>query len=253
MSGNQTTRPSENPNGPTMGLSPERLAGHDSAAAGGDVTRGLGGLTPRRLAGREQDAPGGMVETQIDGAQVLVGVYASEQDARRAAGELESLGYGHENVRVLDKSIAETRALTDRLTPQHSQIAAEPEAERMEGEVEVGQVSKINLGTGVGLLSGAAAGAMLGLAALQMPGLSGLLAGNAAAAMAAGAVIFAGLGAWGGSLAGYGIPDEEALDYTAELHEGAWLVAVRTNRIDQALAVLRDFGARNLSEDSLVH
>lgn len=229
MSGNQTTGPNENPNAPTMGVSPERLAG------------------------REQGALSGMVETQIDGAQVLVGVYASEQEARRAAGELESLGYGQENVRVLDESVVGTRAVADRLTPPHSQLAAEPEAERMEGEVEVGQVSKINLGTGVGLLAGAAAGAMLGLAALQMPGLSGLLAGNAAAAMAAGAVVFAGLGAWGGSLAGYGIPDEEAPDYTSELREGAWLVAVRTNRIDQALAVLRDFGARNLAEDSLVH
>lgn len=253
MSGERTTDSSGKQVGQTMGLSPERLAGQDSAAAGGDATRGLAGLKPQRLAGQEHDTLGGMVETRVDGSQVLVGVYASEQEARRAAGELESLGYGEENVRILAKSIEEARAITDQVSAQQSEAGAEPEAERMQGEVGVEQVSKINTGTVVGLLAGAAAGAVLGLAALEMPGLSGLLAGNQVVAMAAGAMVFAGVGAWGGSLAGYGVGDEETVDYADDLHGGAWLVAVRTNRIDQALAVLRDFGARNLEEDAIAH
>lgn len=253
MSGNQTTDPARNPNGPGMGLSPERLAGLDSAAAGGDPTSGIAGLDPGRLAGDKRDRIGAMVETQIDGAQVLVGVYASEQEARRAAGELEALGYDREEIRIRAKDLDEAKRLTEQATEQNSTAGAEPEAERMSGEVEVGKVSKINLGTGIGLVAGAAAGAVLGLAALQMPGLSGLLGGNGVAAMAAGAVIVAGVGGWAGSLAGYGLGDEEAEDYTDELRDGAWLVAVRTNRIDQALAVLRDTGARNLQEYAGAH
>ncbi len=253
MSGNQSTDPAQNPNGPSMGLSPERLAGQDSAAAGGDLTRGIAGLDPRRLSGDKRDTLGGMVEIQIDGAQVLVGVYASEQEARRAAGELEAFGFDREEIRIRAKDLDEAKRITDQATQQNSELGAEPEAERMAGEVEVGQVSKINLGTGVGLLAGAAAGAVLGLAALQMPGLSGLLGGNALAAMAAGGVILAGAGAWAGSLAGYGLGNEESGDYTDELQNGAWLVAVRTHRIDQALDVLRDTGARNLQEYAGAH
>lgn len=248
MSGNQTTDAGRHLNAPQMGLSPEKLAGQDSAAAGGDRSRGLAGLDPRQLGGWRDTTVGKLVETEIDGTEVLVGVYGSEREAQRAVDELESIGFDRESIRLLSKSIEETKQLTDQLAEQHSTVAAEPEAERMEGQVGVGQVSKINLGTGVGLLTGAAAGAVLGLAAMVMPGLGGLIGDNAVTAMIAGALVLAGVGAWAGSLAGYGFPDEEALDYTDELRNGAWLVAVRTNQIDQAFAVLRDAGARNLEE-----
>ena len=51
---------------------------------------------------------------------------------------------------------------------------------------------------------------------------------------------------------GWGAP-ARAEDFTGDLAHGAYLVAVRTNRIDDAIDVLRDAGARNLREGDHGH
>lgn len=246
-----------------MGLHPERLAGTDSAAAGGDTSRGMAGLDPRRLTRREQDATNELVEMQIDGSQVLVGVFDDRDGARRAIDALEAAdGYDPNEIAVTYKDGHEIKRLTHEFAPglnsfagRDSDASTEPEAERMEGQVEVGETTKANLGTGVGLLAGAGAGAALGLAAMQIPGISGLLAagGGLPAALIGGAAVGAGIGAWGGSLAGVATPEDEYTGYEDDLEAGHWLVVVRTNRIDEAFALLRDAGARNFQEHAAAH
>jgi hypothetical protein len=58
-------------------------------------------------------------------------------------------------------------------------------------------------------------------------------------------VILAILGAWGGTLAGMPIPEEDVSYFTGDLDRGAFLVAIRTNQIDEAIDVLGHAGARN--------
>lgn len=234
-----------------MGVHPEKLAGQDSKAAGGDKSRGLAGLDPKRLVGNKGSGGRELVETPIDGSQVLVGVFGDPEGADRALSALQAAGYDPREVNVLSKRRDEAQDLADSLNPSFGESSAlgEPEAERMQGETTAGQTTKANLGTAVGLLAGAAAGVAIGLAALAMPGIGSLLASfGAPAAMLAGGVVGAGVGAWGGSLAGVSIPDEDTSYFTGDLAKGAYLVAVRTNQLDETIDLLRDAGARNFQE-----
>lgn len=259
MGGGQQNNPTGAGDFPRMGLHPEQLAGTDSAAAGGATERGLMGLDPSKLADRNQETVGQLVEIQIDGSQVMVGVFDRQEGAARAIDALQAAGYDPHEVNVLNKEgreIAEmTRELAPGLNPFEAQASSsEPEAERMEGQVDVDQTTKANLGTGLGLLTGAAAGAAIGLAALVMPVLGDFLRDlGPLPAMLGGAAIFAAVGAWAGSLVGVATPDEEANIYDSHLDKGYWLVAVRSNRIDQTFALLRDAGALNLQEDPIGH
>lgn len=193
-----------------------------------------------------------LLEVQIDGSQVIVGVFASAQEAERARGMLGADGFDLQGVNIVAKSREEAEEIAPNQGQSNNQALAEPEADRMQGQVAVGTSndsdSRINLGTGVGVLTGAAGGAVAGLALLEVPGLGSLFAGSTILAMVVSGLIGAVLGAWGGSMAGIQVPEEDVSYFTGELGTGAYLVAVRTNRIDEALDVLRDAGARNLSE-----
>ena len=255
MSGRQQNNPTKAGDFPRMGLHPEQLSGTDSAAAGGATERGLAGLDPRKLADRNQETVGQLVEIQIDGSQVMVGVFDRQEGAMRAIDALQAARYDPHEVNVLNKEGRALAEMTREQAPGLNPFAArasssEPESERMEGQVEVSQTTRANLGTGLCLLTGAAAGAAIGLAALSMPGLRDLFGDLGPwPAMLGGAAIFAAVGAWAGSLAGVAIPEEDANIYDSHLDQGYWLVAVRSNRIDQTFALLRDAGALNLQEE----
>lgn len=242
-----------------MGLHPERATGADSAAAGGVTERGLGGLKPTKLLGNERgDAVDELVEIEIDGSQVLVGVFDDQAGARRAIDALQAGHYDPNEIAVVYKDGHEIKRLTDQFAPglnpfegqrpDEATAAGEPEAERMEGQVAADRVSRVNLGTGLGLVAGALAGVAVGLAGLNTPGLETLLAGNGVAAAIGGAVLFGAIGAVGGSYLGVDTPAEDEGDYGTDLDAGYWLVVVRTNRIDQTFDLLRDAGARNFQE-----
>ena len=192
-----------------------------------------------------------LVEMPIDGSQVLVGVFGDQQGADRALNALATAGFEREQINILAKSRGEAQALADQISPGATDESfAEPEAHRMQGEVDVEQVSKINLGTGLGVLTGAAAGIAVGLAAIGFPGLSSISSPVAAAVCG---VVGAAIGAWGGSLAGVSVPDEDTSYFTGDMEKGAFLVAVRTIRIDEAIDLLRDAGARNFEEGVAAH
>ena len=192
-----------------------------------------------------------LLEVQIDGSQVIVGVFASTQEAERARGMLSADGFDQQNINIVAKSAEEAQELAPAQSSANSQMLTEPEAERMQGQVAVGTneetASRVNIGTAIGLVAGLGGGVAAGLAIREVPGISSLL-GSAILAMVIFGVIGAVLGAWGGSMAGIQVEDEDVSYFTGELTNGAFLVAVRTNRIDEALDVLRDAGARNLSE-----
>lgn len=194
-----------------------------------------------------------LLEVQIDGSQVIVGVFKDTQEAERARGMLAADGFSPQNINVVARTQEEIEDLGVTTSRDQNQSLTEPEANRMQGQSAVGDTggesSRINLGTGIGLLTGAAGGAATGLAVLQVPGIGSLLSsGGPLLAMIVCGLIGGVLGAWGGSLAGITVAEEDTSYFTGDLAKGAYLVAVRTNRIDDAIDVLRDAGARNLRD-----
>ncbi|HEY8597948.1 MAG TPA: hypothetical protein VIL85_05925 [Thermomicrobiales bacterium] len=197
-----------------------------------------------------------LLEVQIDGSQVIVGVFANAQEADRARGMLGADGFDLQSINVMAKSLEEAEELAPNRSSKNNQALTEPEADRMQGQVAVdrsvdGSVdggSRINTGTAIGVLAGAGGGAAAGLAIREVPGIGALFTDNPLVALIIFGLIGAILGAWGGSVAGIQVAEEDTSYFTGELTNGAYLVAVRTNRIDEALDVLRDAGARNLTE-----
>ncbi len=192
-----------------------------------------------------------LAELQIDGSQVIVGVFADAEGAERARGMLIADGFSPEAINILAKSIEEAEAIAPDYSEENNQALTEPEATRTQGQVAIGTDqdpgSRVNLGSGIGLVIGALGGAATGLALREAPGFSSFLT-SPMMALGIFGVIGAVLGAWGGSVAGIRVPEEDLSYFTGELGTGAYLVALRTNRIDEALDVLRDAGARNMSE-----
>jgi hypothetical protein len=174
-----------------------------------------------------------LVERQVDGAQVLVGVFNDRQAADRAVQALRDAGFDSQQTAVITKGDNAARQMVESALPQ---VDTEPEGTR------------VNVGTLTGLLAGAAAGVATGLGVINFPGLEGI---SAPIAMAVGGVLLAILGAWGGTIAGMPIPEEDVSYFTGDLDKGGILVAVRTNRIDEALDTLGHAGARNFDTMSM--
>jgi phage tail tape-measure protein len=193
-----------------------------------------------------------LLEVQVDGSQVIVGVFKDTQEAERARGMLAADGFDLQQVKILAKSVADAADVVPTQSPARDQALTEPEAHRMQGQVSIDETAgsgRINLGTGVGFFAGAIGGVAVGLAVINLPGLDAVFSPNdPTVPMIVGGLIGAVLGAWGGSAAGIPIPEEDTSYFTGDLDNGAYLVAVRTNRIDEAIDVLRDAGAQNLAD-----
>lgn len=193
-----------------------------------------------------------LLEVQVDGSQVIVGVFKSTQEAERARAMLAADGFSMDYVKILSKSLAEAEEIVPTRSPARNQALTEPEAHRMQGQVSIEETpasGRINLGTGVGLVAGLLGGVATGLAVIHLPGLDAIFDPNDPIVPGIiGGAIGALLGAWGGSAAGISIPEEDVSYFTGDLDKGAFLVAVRTNRIDEAIDVLRDAGATNLTD-----
>lgn len=191
-----------------------------------------------------------LLEVQVDGSQVIVGVFASDQEAQRARELLAADDFDMDNVKILRKSREEVEDLVPNITPAQNQSLAEPEAQRMQGQTATsggGATSRLNSGLWVGLFAGLLGGAALGLAIIEIPFVRAVLQ-NSIIAMVLLGLIGAVFGAFAGSVVGIDAKTEDTSYFTDELQNGAFLVAVRTNRIDDVLDILRDAGARNLTE-----
>lgn len=168
-----------------------------------------------------------LVERQVDGAQVLVGVFNDRPGAERALKSLQEAGFDAGQMNLVAQEGASARQMVESALP-----TVDTEAEG----------TRVNLGTLIGLLAGAAGGIVTGLAVIHFPGLESV---PPAVAMAVCGVILAVACAWGGTMAGQPVPEEDVSYFTGDLDKGGILVAVRTNRIDEAIDVLGHAGARN--------
>lgn len=198
--------------------------------------------------GSPTDVPAEGVETRIDGTQVLVGIFAERELVERAMHMLQNGGFDPQEISIVGKDRVPKETLAGHLAEMNSDEAkfAEPEPERMGGQVEAGKVTEANKGTGVGLVTGAVAGAALGLAVVAIPGVGPLLAAGPVAGALGGAAVGAGAGVWTGSLTGFGIEKEDADKYMTAIDLGQWIVAVRTDRVDEVLGVFHNAGALNI-------
>ncbi len=100
-------------------------------------------------------------------------------------------------------------------------------------------------GAAAGAVGGGVIGGVIGAAvSLLIPGLGLAVAGGILAATLGGAAVGAVAGGFAGSLASFGVPEEEARYYQEQLAAGRSIVTVTsTDRYDEAARILRDEGA----------
>lgn len=153
--------------------------------------------------------------------RVVVGVFESAGDARRAIEDLRSASFSDRSVGLLthDKDgDPDIRSFKD-----------------MEG-------NRAGTGAAIGAAAGAGGGTLwaLGIAAGVLPAIGPVIAGGLLAAIAASAASGAAAGLVVGSLVGLGVSDEEAAYYDEEFRKGRTIVVVQTDdRADLAATILR--------------
>lgn len=139
---------------------------------------------------------------------VLVGVFESAGDARRAIVDLRDASFSDRSIGVLTH---------DR--------DGDPDVKSFR-ELEGNHAGA---GAAVGVAAGAGGGALwaLGIAAGFLPAIGPVIAGGILAAIAASAASGAAAGLLVGTLVGMGVTDEEAAYYDDEFKKGRTIVVVR--------------------------
>jgi len=145
-------------------------------------------------------------------ANLITGLFDSENTAENAVAQLKQLGYGQNEITIVMKD----RAAADNL-------AHDSGARTMEG---------VGAGAAIGGTIGAVLAGLLAVGSVTIPGV-GLLAAGPLAAMLAGA----GAGGLAGSLIGWltslGVPEDVAPYYERGLNEGGVVVAVAAHPGDE--------------------
>ncbi len=159
--------------------------------------------------------------------RVLVGVFHTTADARRAIDDLRDANFSDKKVGILthDKD-------------------GDPEIKSFR-DLEGNHIGK---GAAIGAAAGAGGGALwaLGIAAGLLPAIGPVIAGGILAAIAASAATGAGAGVVVGALVGLGVPDEEAAYYDEEFKKGRTIVVVQTDdRADLAYSLLNARNSQN--------
>jgi len=127
-------------------------------------------------------------------------------------------------------------------------LAHRPQGIRPEVGVEQTHTGKTTV---AGLSAGVVIGGIAGLVALAIPGIGPLLAVGPIAVVLAGAGVGSALGGLVGSMAGLGIPTDEARRYEEAVRKGGTFLAVRAPnapRTKQARQLLAQHGAENLAD-----
>lgn len=159
--------------------------------------------------------------------RVLVGVFHTAGDARRAIEDLRNAGFSDKKIGLLthDKEgDPEVKSFRD-----------------LEG-------NKAGTGAAIGAAAGAGGGALwaLGIAAGILPAIGPVIAGGILAAIAASAATGAAAGVVVGTLVGLGVSDEEAAYYDEEFKKGRTIVVVQTDdRADLAYTLLNARNSHN--------
>lgn len=159
--------------------------------------------------------------------RLLVGIFESAGDAKRAIEDLRAAGFSDRSIGVLthDKD-------------------GDPDVKSFR-ELEG---NRAGTGAAVGIAAGAGGGALwaLGIAAGFLPAIGPVIAGGLLAAIAASAASGAAAGLVVGTLVGLGVTDEEAAYYDDEFKKGRTIVVVQGDaRRDLAQTLLTAHHARS--------
>lgn len=169
------------------------------------------------------------METQREQGNVVVGVFASREQAQAAIQDLQRAGFDDESLGYASKE-------------------SEPEGAGMDVEDIEERDEKATTGAVGGVAAGGMIGGVLGAgAALLIPGVGPVVAAGILAAGVAG-------GAFAGGLVGpfmnMGVPEEEAQYYDSEFKSGRTIVTVHPgNREAEARSILGSAGASNVHNE----
>jgi uncharacterized protein (TIGR02271 family) len=158
----------------------------------------------------------------------VVGVFSDRRRAQQAVEELRRVGFREDQIGVVAREGGTT----------------------VEGIATTEQGSKWEEGAATGAIAGAGVGGLwaLGIAAGLLPAIGPVIAGGLLASVLASAAGGAAVASIVGALLGLGIPEDEAEYYEEEFKSGRILVTVKADgRYDEALAILRRFGAYDMS------
>ena len=159
--------------------------------------------------------------------RVMIGVFESAGDARRAIEDLRDANFSDRQIGVLTHDKAgdpEVKSFRD-----------------LEG-------NRAAAGAAVGAAAGAGGGALwaLGIAAGVLPAIGPVIAGGLLVALAASAASGAAAGVLVGALVGLGVTDEEAAYYDAEFRKGHTILVIEPDHRAQLVqSILFAHNARN--------
>ena len=168
---------------------------------------------------------------------VVSGFFADTATANRAVSDLGREGYSNDEISVITAADAPDATWS----AERAGLAPNGDAD----ETVDGVVSGATVGGVVGILAGIAALAVPGIGPLFVAGpLASVLTSTAAGATAGGAA-----GGLAGALKDSGVAERDAAHYEQGLRDGGVIVAVHTDREDQARRVLEAAGALSTREE----
>lgn len=152
-------------------------------------------------------------------SKTVLGVFDSEDQAKRAVDELEKKGFSRDEISIVAKEGS------------------------VRGDSQQGD-DGLSEGITTGGVVGGAAGLLASMGALAIPGIGPVLAVGPIAAVLGGAVT----GGLAGGLIDWGIPEESGRRFQDRVREGKIVTLVRTHddRVDQAADILRRHGAKDV-------
>jgi hypothetical protein len=154
-------------------------------------------------------------------SDIVVGVFTSTGEARKAFDELRRAGFTNEHLGVAGRDDEMRKEVTGDL----------------DSKAAVGAATGAAAGAGIGLLWG------LGVVANLVPAIGPVIASGTVAALAASAATGAAAAGIAGALIGAGIPDEHATYYEAEVKEGRILLTVKADGFaSDAQRIIRQCG-----------
>jgi len=163
----------------------------------------------------------------------VFGIYATRNDAERAADTLIKSGFAASDISALLPENLGSRA-----------IGTEKSTKAPEGATT---------GAGTGAVLGGTLGLLAGIGALAIPGVGPLIAAGPIMAALAGMGVGGTVGGIVGALAGLGVPEYEAKRYEGRIQKGGILLSVHcatSDEVNRAKDILKGTGGEDISSTS---